>query len=72
MLTGLLGQAAGLLDYAEGLDIYCTVEIFNDLSQLSVHFFDPLLVGQPTQRPLCDRQHLPNSEMTTAYRNAHV
>ena len=49
-----------LLDQAESLDTHCTVEIFNDLLQLLVHFFDPLRVGQPIQRPLCDDQHLPS------------
>ena len=51
----------------EGLNIYHTVEVFNDLGQLSVHFLDPLWVGQPTQRPLYDCEHLPISEMQTAY-----
>ena len=61
-----------LLDQAESLHTHCTVEIFNDLVQLFVHFFDLLRVGQSIQRPLCDHQHLPNLEKPTTHRNGHV
>ncbi len=40
------------------LHIHCTVEIFNNLGQLSVHFFNPFRLDEPTQRPLCDHQHI--------------
>ena len=36
------------------------VEVFNDPSQLSVHFFDFFWEGLPTNRSRCDNQHLSN------------
>ena len=55
MLTILFGQA-------ERLNVHCTIEVLNDLGQLSIHFFDLLWVGRPTNRPRCDHQYLPNPE----------
>ena len=47
----------------ENLNIHCTVEVFDDLGQLSVHFFDrPVRVDQPIYRSRCGHQHWPNPE----------
>jgi len=38
------------------------VEVFNHPGQFSVHVFDPLWVGAPSDRSRCDRQYLPTPE----------
>ncbi len=52
MLTSLFGSA-------EILNIYCAVEVFDDLRQLPVYFLDRF---QPAHRPRCDHQRLPIPE----------
>ena len=54
MLTTLLSQA-------ESFDIHCTHEVFNDLGQLSIYFFDLHQVGRPTHCFRCDPQRLAKS-----------
>jgi len=38
------------------------VEVLNHLGQLSVHFFDLLCVGPPTNRSRCEHQYRPDLE----------
>jgi len=51
VLTSLLGSA-------ETFNIDYTVEVFDDLRQLYVDFFDGLLVSQPARRSRCEYQYL--------------
>ena len=48
--------------YPECLDIYCMAEVLNHFAQFSVHIFDLLWVGRPTNRSRCDHQCLQTPE----------
>jgi len=47
MLTSLYGPA-------QSFNIYCTVEVLDDPRQLTLYFFDRLLVGWPARRSRCN------------------
>ena len=49
-----------------------TIGVLTNTVRTMLHNADLLRVHQPTQRFLCDHQHLPNSEILTAYRNACI
>jgi len=61
VLTSPLGPS-------EGLNIHCTVEVFDNSGQVPLHVFDRAQVDQSANRFRCSHQRMPNVAKAIAYR----
>ena len=60
------------LDSPEGLNIHRTIEVFNDLGQVLLRFFDRAVADQSANRSRYTHEHIQIIDKAIAYRDVHI